>query len=96
VIVKVKRPGAALDYRVDWAGPEEEGGPWLEPGETVQNSVWSATPDGLVLGSQAAGPTATTVRLSGGADGTNYLVVNKVTTSSGQVNEYVFQLSVRS
>lgn len=81
-----KSPGSmsVIDYAEDWEL-------WLASGETITTSAWyidsaevaiGETVNGLTLNDAASTTTKTAAWLTGGNDGTDYLVTNKVTTSS--------------
>jgi len=40
MLPKFMNPGAELDWALDWRAPEEEGGPYLAPDDTVQSYTW--------------------------------------------------------
>ncbi len=70
-----KEPTAILPYTIDW-------GAWLSAaglvGETITASVW--TPEaGIVVVAESVNGTETQVVLSGGADGSSYIVENHIT-----------------
>lgn len=82
-----KDPQETWDYHIDWAG-------MLTPGDTVTASVWEV-PAGLTVESDTFDGTSTTIVLSGGSNGGNYVVQNTVTTDQGSVGERSFLLMVR-
>jgi hypothetical protein len=87
--VRIKDPGARLDYRIDWAAD------YLDE-QIVTASVWTVEPDapgGLVVAAHAFVPLATSATLSGGVAGVTYRVTNRVTLSNGEIDER--SLSVR-
>lgn len=73
-----KDPDAALDYGLDWDH-------WLA-GDTIRQSTWRAE-DGLSVDSEVFTPTRTTVWVSSGAAGHDYLVTNTVLTAAGRLEE---------
>lgn len=87
--VRIKDPGARLDYRIDWAAD------YLDE-QVIVASTWTAEPDapgGLLVAGHAFVPLATSVTLTGGVAGVTYRVTNRVTLSDGQIDER--SLSVR-
>lgn len=69
-----KDPAAKLDYSVDWTD-------FLETDENIAASEWT-TPAGLTVVTSSYTNKKATIWLSGGALGTSYEVVNKITTSN--------------
>ena len=87
----IKDPDAVLDYGVDWS-------PWLETGETISTSEWTASPDGLTVMDEPApgmSGTSTLVWLSGGVAGRTYRVTNRITTTAGRIDERSIEIRVR-
>lgn len=87
--VRIKDPGARLDYRIDWAAD------YLDE-QIIVASVWTVephVPGGLVVAGHAFVPLATSVTLSGGVAGVTYRLTNRVTLSDGQIDER--SLSIR-
>lgn len=87
--VRIKDPGARLDYRIDWAAD------YLDE-QVITASAWTVEPggpSGLAVTAHAFVPLATSVTLSGGVAGVTYRVTNRVTMSDGQIDER--SLSVR-
>lgn len=68
-----------LDYGLDWAS-------WLAVGETLSTVTVSASPSdpSLILGAPGVAGSVTTVWISGGTEGTTYLISFDVTTSAGR------------
>lgn len=83
-----KDPDAKLDYTIDW-------GPYLGT-DTISASVWTV-PAGITQASPAPSNTTTktTIWLSGGSDGEDYLVANKITTTGGRIDERTLFIQVR-
>ncbi len=75
----VKDPDSNLDYGFDWSG-------WLADGETISTSTWSV-PAGLTAGASSHAGTGTTIWLSGGTEGNEYRVTNRIETSAGRIDE---------
>lgn len=69
-----KDPSAILDYTVDWSN-------WLDTAETITSSTWTAD-TGLTIVSSSRTSNKSTVFLSGGTGGENYLVSNTIVTSA--------------
>ena len=69
-----KDPNAVLDYTIDWTN-------WLDTFETITTSSWT-TDAGLTIVSSSKTTNKSTVYLSGGTGGENYLVSNTIVTSS--------------
>lgn len=75
-----KDPDADLPYEFDW------GKEWLGASSTITDSDWTVTPvtsSPLVVAAEsiAAGNRSTIVRLTGGRDGDDYQVTNRITTN---------------
>jgi len=75
----VKDPDAVLDYTVDWSS-------WLESGETISSHTITV-PTGITKDSDSELSGVVTIWLSGGVDGTNYIVACEITTSLSRVDE---------
>jgi hypothetical protein len=85
----VKDPGAILDYSIDW-------GPWLD-GDTISTSSWIVESPLIVpSGSESFTSTVTTLFLSGGDAGSNYVVTNQVTTVGNRTDERSIEIRVRN
>lgn len=84
VFAAVKDPSAVKDYLINWADPAAPGGPFLTGGDTLVASTWTVSDPGIVIDSTSFTTTTTTVILSGGIVGTEYLVVNHITTTQGR------------
>ena len=97
---KTKDPDAKLDYKFDWApltnNRKNALSDWLQTGETILSYVISAD-SGITVDSDAKGDsdTSVVVWLSGGANGTDYNVSCKITTSDGRVDERTMTIKVR-
>lgn len=74
--VDAKDPGESKTYTMDWSGV-------LNSGATISTSVWSVQ-SGLTNAADSTSGAKTTIRLSGGSDGTDYLVTNTITTSDSE------------
>ena len=86
-----KDPDAELDYGLDWS-------PWLVEGATIATSEW-IVPAGLTEGTgdkaSSFTDTTTTVWLSGGEDGQDYKVVNRITDTDGRTDDRRITIKVR-
>lgn len=85
--IKVKDPNAVKPYGVTWSD-------WLESGETISTSTWIAD-TGITVDSSSKTDTVTTVWLSGGTDGQNYRVTNRIVTSLGKTDDRSLIIQVR-
>lgn len=75
-----------LDYQMNWLARLD--------GDTIDTSTW-VVPAGLVKDSDTfSGPVAT-VWLSGGTDGENYTLLNRITTAGGRTMDASVKLRVR-
>ena len=86
-----KDPNANLDYEIDWQTPTK---PYLAVGETIVDSSWTVSPVGLTMGADLFTNTTTTIWLSGGTVDTRYTVSNKITTSTGRIDERSFYVYI--
>lgn len=80
-------PQAVLDYKVDWTA-------WLGS-DTIASSTWTV-PAGITKNSDSATTTAATIWMQGGTDGTDYTLVNHITTAGGRQEDQSIVLKVRS
>ena len=85
----IKDPDAVLDYGFDWSSDD-----WLASGEEIQTSTWTV-PAGITKDSDSNTTTTTTIWLSGGSDGTDYVIANKIVTSDGRTDERSFKILCR-
>lgn len=84
----IHAPGAILDYGFNWSS-------WLQPTETIVNSVWSIDPTLTLSSSQnVSGVTSTFV--NGGVLGSVYTLINTITTSNGRVDSRTMILSCQN
>lgn len=95
---RTKDPNSELDYGFDWSSRG-----WLDesPGDTIDTTAWTVAPTGddddLTLGETAHADGITSAMLSGGIDGTDYLVTCQVTlTPSGRKDERTMRIRVRN
>lgn len=85
--VFLQDPDETKDYERDWS--TELGA------DTIATSTW--TPDtGITVDSDSHDTTTATVWISGGTDGTNYDVLNTVTTAGGRTLEHSLQFRIRA
>jgi len=89
-----KDPQAVLDYGFDWSD-SDNGGPWLETGDTVSTSTWDV-PAGITKDSDSKTTTATTIWLSGGTVGAKYKITNHIVTVNGRTDERSFYIKMES
>lgn len=64
-------------------------------GDLIATSTWSV-PDGLTQDLSSNSTTSTTVWLSGGTDGDDYEVLNRITTTGGRTIDQTVKLRVRA
>lgn len=83
----VKDPGADRSFPIDWTDA-------LAEADVINMSAWTV-PSGLTLAGQAISGKRTSVRLSGGTDNVDYLVVNRITLASGEIEERTIRIAVR-
>jgi hypothetical protein len=79
----LKDPGAVLDYSIDW------GAEYLD-GDMLAGSEWSVEPDepsGVTVAGSDFDATSSSVKAAGGAPGSIYRLINRVTLQSGRVDE---------
>jgi len=86
-----KDPDAVLDYTRDWKATSD---PWLADAETISTSTW-VVPSGITEDSSTNDDTTTTIWLSGGTDGTDYEITNRITTSASRTDDRTFRIQVR-
>lgn len=82
-----KDPDEVLDYHVDWTARLD--------GDTILTSIWEM-PVGIIKDSDNATNDSTTIWLSGGTLGANYVMVNRVTTAAGRTMDQSVKLKVRT
>ena len=83
----VKDPSALLDYEFNWSS-------WLGSDTIISYTVTASS--GLTVVSSSASSTAVTVWLSGGTEGTAYLVTCQITTAGGRIDERSFWVSIEN
>lgn len=82
-----KDPDAVLDYPINWA-------PYLAGGDTITDAVATAEA-GLTVDSTEFTTTTTTAWLSGGTDGTKYLVTTHITTAEGREDDRTIEIDCK-
>jgi hypothetical protein len=77
--VEDKDPTEDKLYTMDWSAG-------LSPSTTISTSSWAIAPSGLTNASAAVvtGNLKTSIRVSGGVSGVDYILTNTVTTSDSQ------------
>lgn len=83
----VKDPNAVLDYQINWVT-------WLGT-DTISSSTWTV-PTGITKDSDTSTTTTTTIWLSGGTDGTDYELVNRIVTAAGRTEDRTIRILARS
>jgi len=83
----IKDPSARKDYGFDW------GTLWLN-GDTISASEW-ILPTGITKFDESNTTTDTTIWLTGGTAGTDYLVTNQITTAGGRIEQRSIKIQVR-
>jgi hypothetical protein len=84
-----KDPDEKSDYQFDWASK------FLATGETISATTWTLT-SGITKQSDTKTTGTTTIWLTGGTDGSDYDIANKITTSAGRIFERTATIPVRS
>jgi hypothetical protein len=82
-----KDPDAVKDYTLDWAD-------WLVT-DTIASSTWSV-PSGLSKVSDAHTTSLTSIWLSGGSLGVEYVIRNTIVTAGGRTEVRSFELGIKS
>lgn len=80
-------PAASLDYGFTWTD-------WLEAGETITGSTWTATV-GMTLSLDQISGATTSVFASGGVVSQLYYLTNTITTSESRSDSRVIVLSCK-
>jgi len=88
--VDTKDPDEIKKYTLDWSA-------YVNTGATVVTSTW-ILPSGITNVSDIVDPggLGTTIKLSGGTAGTDYKLVNRVTTSDSETLELAGLVRVRN
>ena len=85
----LKKPDDIKDYLLDWSDE-------LSPdSDEIDTSVFTV-PSGITKNSDSDTPSTATVWLSGGSDGEDYLIENKITTTGGRTITRCFTVQVRA
>jgi hypothetical protein len=86
----MKDPDATKIYGIEWER-------WLTTGETIVTSMWLLPADsGLIQSGATISGTITSVKLAGGTvSASEYTIVNRITTSLGQIEDAEIYLLVR-
>jgi hypothetical protein len=86
----VKDPDAVLDYTFDWSQ-------WLTGTDAITSSTWIVeSPLEIVPASDSFTDTTATVFLSGGEEGSNYTLTNRITTDGSRTDDRTIEIHVRS
>ncbi len=93
-----KDPGSTLDYGLNWDAPLSDENAVVQ--DSVTKSTWSVVASITGIEIEESPPPSfngneTRVWLSGGVDGENYDVVNRIETLNGRVYERTIQIKVR-
>ena len=86
----LKDPGARIDYTVDWAAG-------YLAGDTIAASTWIVVPeepDGITVEGTANEDARASATLGGGVRGHVYRVTNRVTLTSGRIEERTLSIRV--
>lgn len=86
---KVKTVGDTLDYVFDWVTYN-----WLDTGELITGSVWSAS-TGITVVTSSNTTTTTTIWVSGGTVGETYVLTNTITTDNSPARIVVKRLYMK-
>ena len=86
----IKDPDEKKDYGFNWVD-------WLGT-DTIASSTWVVPSGTLAHGSPADSndTTTTTIWFTGGTDGVDYDIVNRITTTAGRIAEAAFRLLCRA
>jgi hypothetical protein len=104
VRTQTQDPDEKLDYGWDYADPTVDGLPPLDEGETIATSQWFAfEADGTTTTTEitiddpadSKTDTTTTFWLSGGVLNNNYIVTNRIVTSSGRRYDRSIKFKIR-
>lgn len=101
----IKDPEADLDYGFDWSewlAVEDLTASPAVAAETITASTWTLPPDptspavGLAEESSSHNGVATTIWLTGGVDGEDYVITNHIVTSAGREDDRSLKIKVRN
>lgn len=85
----IKDPDARLDYHRNWAN-------WLE-GDTLISSTWLCdAPEITLEDSDFESTGLTTIFASGGEIGNTYLLVNRIETGQGRVDDRTIKIKIKA
>ena len=73
---------------IDWTS-------WLGT-DTITTSTWSSTPTGLTITNTGTSGLKAYCRISGGSDGTDYILTNRIVTSAGETFDRSILISCRT
>jgi hypothetical protein len=82
----LKDPGDRMDYGFDYTD-------WLDS-DTITASTWTLDA-GITQYSAANTTTGTTIWLTGGTHGQDYIVTNQITTNGGRIKQTSIKIMVR-
>ena len=82
----IKDPSSILDYQVNWAT--------FLGTDTISRSAWTV-PTGITQASDTNTTTTATIWLSGGTDGSDYELANKIVTAGGRTAERTIRILAR-
>lgn len=88
-----KTPAEEKDYGVDWSH-------WLAADVTIDTSAWEvATPNpspGIAVETDNIDGQTTLARVSGGAEGEDYVLYNNIETSVGEILQQAIKIRVKT
>jgi hypothetical protein len=84
-----KDPNDEVDYHVNWSRY------LTRIGDVIQSSSWPVIPAGITRMSDTHDDTRTTIWLSGGTAGTDYLLTNRIVTAGGRTLDKSITIRVR-
>ena len=82
----LKDPSDRMDYGIDWDD-------WLDT-DTIAASAWTLT-TGITSYAESNDATGTTIWLTGGTHGRDYLATNQITTAGGRIKQLSLTVKVR-
>jgi hypothetical protein len=82
----LKDPGDRVDTGWTWTS-------WLDS-DTISASTWTL-PTGITSYSESNTTTETRIWLTGGTHGTDYLIMNQITTAGGRIKQRSIKVMVR-
>ena len=85
--VFIKDPDSKLDYGLDWTE-------WLESGDSIETLEWTV-PSGITEVDSLYNTTSAVIWLSAGTADENYLVLCRITTSAGRIDDRSMRIKVR-